>query len=241
MRLDEYVAASKQISKSKAQDMIQEKFVLVNELVMTKKAYQIKEGDQVDFVIQENPVFVSRSGNKLYHALLETGVEVLGKTCLDVGASTGGFSDCCLQLGAKKVFALDVGSDQLDQSLKGDTRLVSLEQFNVRDLTVDTLGGLVDFVCCDVSFISLHKIISPMIQVGQTHADYFLLFKPQFECGKRYLNKHGVVKDLKIIETILSQFIDSAQNLGLQWLKTLKSSVIGRSGNQEYILYFRKR
>lgn len=238
MRLDQRCVLQFNLTKSKAQDLIQAGRVFVNDQCILKKAALVEDTDRIS--IQEQLDFVSRAGFKLYHALKSLNLELTDKICLDIGASTGGFSDCCIHCGAKHVYAFDVGHNQCHPSLYGNDRLTYIDGLNAKNLGKDTFDIAFDFICCDISFISLSRIYDNISATASAQTDIVLLFKPQFECGSSALNKHGVVKNRKLIEAALEKSIIDAKRAGLIHIQTLLSSVIGRSGNQEYIIYYKK-
>ncbi len=238
MRLDQRVAAEFSVSKSKAQDLIHASRIKVNNTVVTRKAQLVSDDDRITKI--EQLEFVSRSGFKLYHALLSLNLDLHAKIVLDIGSSTGGFSECCLMMGASHVYAVDVGFNQLHPKLRGLDTLTSKEGFNAKELTPETFGRCFEVIVCDVSFISITQLFANIASVSSDHADILLLFKPQFECGPQALNKHGVVKNLKLVQNTIDRVIAQAALIQLIHVRTLKSEVVGRSGNQEYILYFKK-
>ncbi len=195
------------------------------------------------------PLYVSRGGTKLAHALTHFGVDVQDRVCLDVGSSTGGFTDCLLQKGAHRVFAVDVGTGQLDQKLRGDARVTSMEQVNVRHLTRTQLveahpdADRIDFICADVSFISLRLLVPALIHSAPHARDWLLLFKPQFEVGPENIGKGGRVRNPAATPAALETFHQFMQAHGLQEKSAPEiSPVLGkRSGNTEILLHYEKR
>lgn len=195
------------------------------------------------------PLYVSRGGFKLAHALTHFGVNVKDRVCLDVGSSTGGFTDCLLQKGAHRVFAVDVGTGQLDQKLRGDARVTSMEQVNVRHLTATQLreahadAERIDFLCADVSFISLRLLVPALIHCAPTTRDWLLLFKPQFEVGPENLGKGGRVRNPAAATAALQDFHQFMQAQGLVEKAAPEiSPVLGKkSGNTEILLHYEKR
>lgn len=196
----------------------------------------VEEGCPVAILEELHP-YVSRGGLKLEHALKFFGVSPEGKTTADIGASTGGFTDCLLQQGAKKVFAVDVGYGQLDWKLRQDPRVVILERKNVRTLTVADLGEAVDLAVIDVSFISLKKVIPHVLKTLKQESDLIALVKPQFEVGKDEVENKGIIKDpakhLKVLLAIHT-FIKE-QN----WVmcSVTASPIFGQKGNKEFLIH----
>ena len=194
---------------------------------------------ETDFEIRgEAQRYVSRGGEKLEGALEDFHVDVDGLTALDAGASTGGFTDCLLKHGCNKVFSVDVGHGQLDWRLRNDPRVVVLERTNVRYISPDALGEQVDLAVIDVSFISLTKIIPPVISCVKPGGTFLALIKPQFEVGKGQVGKGGVVRDpqkhLEVIEKIRS-FVAS---LGCEVKGVAQSRLLGPKGNKEFFILF---
>lgn len=188
----------------------------------------------------ETMKYVSRGGLKLEKALRRFGICLSGKVCMDVGASTGGFTDCMLQNGAAKVYAIDVGTAQLAQKLCEDKRVVSMEQTNIRYVTPQDIGQPVDFVSVDVAFISLSKVLLPVYRLMAEHAEIVCLIKPQFEAGKERIGKKGVVRNRKLHEEIVAEVASMAVRTNFELLGLDYSPVKGPEGNIEYLLYARK-
>jgi len=184
--------------------------------------------------------YVSRGGFKLEKAVEQFGVQLTGKTCMDVGSSTGGFTDCMLQNGAVKVFAIDVGTNQLAWKLRTDERVVSMEKTNIRYVTPEDIGQLVDFVSIDVAFISLSKVLGPVYELMAEGAEIVCLIKPQFEAGREKVGKKGVVRDKKVHEEVVIAVTSFASATGFELLRLDYSPIKGPEGNIEYLLYARK-
>ena len=175
--------------------------------------------------------YVSRGGLKLEKSIASFGVELEGKVCMDVGASTGGFTDCMLQNGAVKVFAVDVGHGQLDWKLRNDERVICMERTNIRYVTPEDVGEPVDFVSIDVSFISLTKVLEPVKALMKERGQIVCLIKPQFEAGREKVGKKGVVRERS------SQVMGYARSIGFAVLNLEFSPIKGPEGNIEYLLY----
>ena len=225
-------------SRNRAQTLISEGHVTVNGCVCMKPAQKISETDIVT-VTEELP-FVGRGGYKLRFALAEFQIRLDGLHCLDIGASTGGFTDCMLQHGAAHVLAVDVGHDQLAQPLREDPRVTVMEGTDIRTLPPDTEGLPADFVSCDVSFISLAQIIPFIPPLLTEDGTAVLLVKPQFEAGRSALNKHGIVKDEKRRQQVLRDIRDCCAQNGLLPSAECESPIKGGSGNTEYLLYVKR-
>ena len=185
--------------------------------------------------------YVSRGGLKLEKALANFDVDVRDKVCTDVGSSTGGFTDCMLQNGARKVFAIDVGRGQLDWKLRNDPRVVCMEKTNIRYVTPDDIGEPVDFSSIDVSFISLTKVLTPIRDYLRDNGEIVALIKPQFEAGREKVGKKGVVREKSTHLEVIRMVMDFAESLGFEALNLEFSPIKGPEGNIEYLLYLQNR
>ena len=181
--------------------------------------------------------YVSRGGLKLEKAIEVFGVDVKGKVCMDIGASTGGFTDCMLQNGADHVYSIDVGRGQLAWKLRQDPRVICMEKTNIRYVTSEQIPEKIDFASVDVSFISLKKVLGPARELLQDDARMVCLIKPQFEAGRENVGKKGVVRDKKIHTQVIEKVIEYAESIGLCVLNLDFSPVKGPEGNIEYLLY----
>ena len=238
MRIDQYLVEHGYVTtRSKAQDAIKAQRVSVNQHIITKNSFQVKDEDDVQ-VASSQLSFVSRAGFKLYDVIEDFQLNLKDRICMDVGASTGGFSDVCLREGAKLVYALDVGSDQLDPALRNDPRIINMEHTNCRYLTKDMFDQIPTFACMDVSFISI-KLILPAIKEGMDDVELVALVKPQFEAGKEHIGKHGIVKDKKIHVQVLKDMISYVQEVGLYVHHLQSSSILGRDGNKEFVMHIK--
>lgn len=184
--------------------------------------------------------YVSRGGFKLEKAVEQFGVRLQGKTCMDVGSSTGGFTDCMLQNGAVKVFAIDVGTNQLAWKLRTEERVISMEKTNIRYVTPEDIGQPVEFVSIDVAFISLSKVLAPVYDLMAENAEIVCLIKPQFEAGREKVGKKGVVRDKKVHEEVIVAVTSMAAETGFELLRLDYSPIKGPEGNIEYLLYAKK-
>lgn len=184
--------------------------------------------------------YVGRGGVKLEGALEDFQLSPRGKTCLDIGSSTGGFTDCLLQSGATKVYAMDVTVDQLDWKLRQDPRVVAIER-NARYLRHDEIGARVEFVTMDVSFISAGKVLPAVVPIAAPGADFLVLIKPQFELEKREVGKGGIVRDVALREKAVGRVKEAAAQCGLEIIGVKPSRLPGAEGNQEFFLHARKR
>ena len=184
--------------------------------------------------------YVSRGGLKLEKAVEAHGIRLAGRICMDVGASTGGFTDCMLQNGAARVYAVDVGTDQLARRLREDERVVSMERTNIRYLKPEDIGGTVDFVSIDVAFISLTLVLGPVLALMKPGAELVALIKPQFEAGREKVGQKGVVRSPAVHEEIIGRIVQYAEQLGLIPLHLDFSPIRGPEGNIEYLLHAEK-
>ena len=185
--------------------------------------------------------YVSRGGLKLEKAMSHFDLTLEGKVCMDVGASTGGFTDCMLQNGAVKVYSVDVGHGQLDWKLRNDPRVVCMEKTNIRYVTPEQIEELAAFVSIDVSFISLTKVLPPVRELMAEDGEIVCLIKPQFEAGREKVGKKGVVRDPKVHEEVIEKVIDFASTIGLESRELEFSPIKGPEGNIEYLLHLLKR
>lgn len=240
MRLDVYLT-EKGIcrSRSAAQQLISLGGVAVNGRIAAKNSLEISDLDVVEIEELKLPKYVGRGGQKLEKALEHWAISVEGKTCLDIGASTGGFTDCMLQNGAARVFAVDVGSGQLHEKLRADERVVSLEQTDIRDFELPS-GTAADFVGTDVSFISLKLILPHIFRFLKDGGTAVALIKPQFEVGKQALNKKGVVKSEAARLKCVSEIKEFSAQCGFKVIGTIESPITGGDGNVEYLLAIKK-
>ena len=198
--------------------------------------------DTVTITVKEKALpYVSRGGLKLEKAMKNFEIKLIGKTCMDVGSSTGGFTDCMLQNGARKVYAIDVGRGQLDWKLRQDKRVVCMERTNIRYVTGEEVPELIDFASIDVSFISLTKVLLPVYNLLKEEAGVVCLIKPQFEAGREKVGKKGVVRDAKIHEEVILMVGLFANSIGFEICHLDFSPIKGPEGNIEYLLHLQKR
>jgi len=223
-------------SREKARALIMAGEVLVAEQKITKPGTEVFENLPIR-IIGEGLKYVSRGGYKLEKALEEFKINLQGKIVIDIGASTGGFTDCALQKGAKMVIAVDVGYGQLNYKLRQDPRVVVLERTNIRYLEKDRLPRIPEFATCDVSFISLKLVIPKIKELLLPGGEAVLLIKPQFEAGREKVGKKGVVKDPEVHEEVIKNIISFAQELDFSILGLTYSPITGPEGNIEYLLY----
>jgi 23S rRNA (cytidine1920-2'-O)/16S rRNA (cytidine1409-2'-O)-methyltransferase len=196
---------------------------------------------EADIVVKGNPIpYVSRGGLKLEKAIQTLGINLTDKCCMDIGASTGGFTDCMLQNGAKKVFAVDVGYGQLDWKLRNDERVVNMERTNIRYVTAEQIGEPLDFLSIDVSFISLKLVLPVAVSLLKPDGSMVFLIKPQFEAGREEVKKSGVIRDSKVHLKVLETVLEFAKGFGLVIDYLTFSPIKGPKGNIEFLAHARK-
>ena len=226
-------------SREKAKTIIMSGNVFVNNQREDKAGTKISIDSQI--VIKENPIpYVSRGGLKLEKAINEFEIDLDGLICMDVGSSTGGFTDCMLQNKAKKVYSIDVGYGQLDWSLRNDDRVVCMEKTNIRYVTKENIIDNIDFVSVDVSFISLKKILVPIMEIMDKNSQIVCLIKPQFEAGREKVGKKGVVREINTHYQVIKDILEYSMDIGFEILSLSYSPIKGPEGNIEYLLYMKK-
>lgn len=238
MRLDIYLLENNYCeTRSKASQLIKNNKVLVNDKVITKNGFEVKENDAVKVLQNDVLKYVSRGGLKLEKAISYFSLDFKDKVICDIGSSTGGFTDCSLHNGAKKVYAIDVGSNQLHESLRNRSDVIVFENTNFKDVTTNIFTDKIDYFVCDVSFISIRQIINKLISL---YIDFTLicLFKPQFEVGPSKLNHNGVVKTNDDILNTLNDFEIYLRNKNINILNCTYSPILGnKQGNKEFLFY----
>ena len=239
MRIDIYLFKNGYCkSREEARKIIKQGCVRCNNTVIDKPAYEVTDGMELDVI---NPFrYVSRGGDKLQAALDSFNINVENCVCADIGASTGGFTDCLLQHGASKVYAIDSGSAQLDDKLKNDPRVISMENVNARYLTSSDLPELCDVCVMDVSFISQTLIHGSVFQILKDGGYFISLIKPQFEAGKTNVSKGGIVKDEKARIYAIERVIASTALHKFEFIDRIISPIKGGDGNVEYLALFKK-
>ncbi|MDW8172500.1 MAG: TlyA family RNA methyltransferase [Anaerolineae bacterium] len=235
-RLDQLLVAKGLVpTRAKAQGMIMAGEVLVNGRCVDKAGALFD--DTVSVTLKSRPQFVSRGGEKLNAALQRFGLEVEGRVAVDVGASTGGFSDCLLQRSVSKIYALDVGYGQMAQRVRDDARVVVMERTNAR--YVESLPEVVSLAVIDVSFISLRLILPAVVRWLAPQADVVALIKPQFEAGKESVGRGGIVRDERVHRQVLATVLGYSHELGLRTAGTMASPILGAEGNREFLAWWR--
>ena len=242
IRLDLYLTLNNYVSsRNKACQLIKNNNVMVNDKIVSTNSYLVKDSDIVKIIDDKVLNYVSRGGLKLQKALVYFKVDLTGLVVLDIGASTGGFSDCAIKHQAKLVYALDVGENQLDSRLRNNDKIISLENTNFKDVTKEMFKHKIDFYVCDVSFISITTILLKL-QEFDDNFNIILLYKPQFEVGRANLNKHGLVKSNKILKDNLKIFIDFLRFHDIGLIDATYSPITGnKQGNIEFLFYLKNK
>ena len=225
-------------SREKAKRAIMAGLVLIDEMVYDKAGTMVDTESEIRVKGDTCP-YVSRGGLKLEKSINTWDLDLKGFTCMDIGSSTGGFTDCMLQNGAEKVYALDVGTNQLDYRLRVDPRVVVMEKTNIRDVDPDTFEKL-DFISIDVSFISLNLVLPVASQLLKEGGELVSLVKPQFEAGREKVGKGGIVRDKSVHHEVIENVIKYALNADLTPCGLSYSPITGAKGNIEYLLYMKK-
>ncbi len=239
MRLDVYLVENEfVISRQKAKNLISDGRVLVNSTVCQKSSKEILADDVVEIIPSNEYEFVSRGGYKLAAALDKFGVDVNDLVAADLGASSGGFTDCLLHNGARKVYAIDCGSGQLASKMKNDPRVISMENTNARELDVSFFEETIDIVVMDLSFISQTLVFPAVSRILKKNGIFISLIKPQFEVGRAGVGKNGIVKSEKLRTEAVKRVVDNAATFGLISRGVIESPIKGGDGNTEYLCFF---
>ncbi len=226
-------------SRAKSQAMIMAGKILVNGQKIDKSGTMIEENAEIK-IIGENLKYVSRGGLKLEKAIKVFEIDLNEKICADIGASTGGFTDCMLQNGAKKIYSIDVGYGQLAWKLRNDERVVNMERTNIRKVSRADFENIIDFASIDVAFISLDKVLPIVYEILSEKGEVIALIKPQFEAGREKVGKKGVVKDKKVHEEVLKYVLNFAREINFKICGLDFSPIKGPEGNIEYLTFLRK-
>lgn len=227
-----------QLSRSHIQSLIAQGNVTVNSTIVQKSGAAIAPDAVINLDLAQEK-YVSRAGYKLEQALKHFNIDVTNYTVIDAGLSTGGFTDCLLQLGAQKVYGIDVGHSQVHKKIANDPRVVVLEQTNLRD--VRDVGQLVDLVTLDLSFISVLKVMDAVNAVLKPHGKLIILIKPQFEAGKEHIGRSGVIKDDKVHQKVIATVTEGIQKHEYDCIGVIESPLLGGDGNKEFLAYFVRR
>jgi 23S rRNA (cytidine1920-2'-O)/16S rRNA (cytidine1409-2'-O)-methyltransferase len=221
-------------TREKAQALIMAGAVLVDGRKAAKPGQPVDAESRIE--VLEQPPFVSRGGLKLAAAIAHFGIRVASRICLDIGASTGGFTDCLLQRGAARVHAVDVGAGQLDWKIRNDPRVAVHEKLNARYLRPEDLGERIDLAVCDVSFISATLILPAVAPLLQPAGEMVILVKPQFEVGKGQVGKGGIVREPELHQAACRRVDDAVRQLGFE-TALIESPILGAKGNREFLLH----
>ena len=248
MRLDQYLVQFKNIeSRTKAQDLVLNKCITINGKIILKSSFAVSDTDKVEIQNLEILKYVSRAGLKLESALKKININLENKIILDVGQSTGGFTDCCLQLGAQKIIGFDVGEGQLHEKIRSNSDVIFFEKLNVKDLKANVeflkvvpANGF-DLIVCDVSFISLSQVVPHLMQYLKKHGHYLFLVKPQFECGQINLDKNGIVKNKNIYSKIEADIKKLCTDHFGHVSDYFESGLPGKEGNAEFFIAGRNK
>lgn len=236
IRLDMCVREKMNISRQKAQELIESNSVKVNDSIVNKSSYKVGADDVVTIGDTDKILkYVGRGGYKLEKAINTFNINIKG-VCVDIGASTGGFTDCMLQNGADNVYSVDVGNNQLADKLRCDSRVISMENTDIRNAVIPQA----DFIGCDVSFISLTKIFESVYKILKNDGCGVFLIKPQFEAGRENISRNGIVKNPKIHKRVISNIISNALSNGLYVKELTHSPIQGGDGNIEYLIHISK-
>lgn len=239
-RLDIYLTDNGlQKSRERAKKLIKNGCVKVNGKICTKPAFEVDDNVNIE-INDSDPELVGRGGLKLAGAFKVFDVDVKNKVCVDIGASTGGFTQCLLRNGAEKVYAVDVGHDQLAVELINDSRVINCEGVNAKNLNKDFFDDIPDFASADLSFISLAQVIRPIYDCISDKGECIVLIKPQFEAGKKALNKKGIVKDKADHINVILNLCECFEQAGFGVCGISASDIKGGDGNIEYLVYLKK-
>ena len=242
MRLDVFLSEHGYVnSRTDAKNFIVGGFVRVGGKTVTKPSYDVTDGDTEISVDKTAKKYVSRGGLKLEGAISEFGLDVASRLAVDIGASSGGFTDCLLKHGACHVIAVDSGTNQLSPILRADSRVTVLENFNARYMTPSDFGYEPNLAVMDVSFISATLIFPALHNVLSDGADFVCLIKPQFEVGREHIGKGGIVKSEDERQSAVKKVISSAKAVGFEYITHTHSPILGGDGNTEYIAHFINR
>ena len=243
MRLDVFLyEKNKTVSRSRAKELIEKGAIKINGKTILKPSFEVPDdmSENLLEIAVNTDKYVSRGGYKLEGAILSFFIDVDGKVALDIGASTGGFTDCLLKNGAKKVYAVDSGKNQLVDSLRVDNRVVVYENYNARYMKKSDFADAIDIVVMDVSFISQTLIIPQIVDVLSIGGELVSLIKPQFEVGRANVGKNGIVKSEKARKFAIDNVCKVASQYGLLLYKCIESPIKGGDGNIEFLAYFKK-
>jgi 23S rRNA (cytidine1920-2'-O)/16S rRNA (cytidine1409-2'-O)-methyltransferase len=227
-------------SRERARALIMAGKVCVDDVMRDKPGALIEPHQSIRVKASSLMRYVSRGGIKLEKALAQFGISVRGSVCLDVGASTGGFTDCLLQHGARRVYALDVGYGQLAWPLRQNARVIVIERTNIRHVSTDIIPETMDFITIDTSFISLRLVVPAALPFLSPTGQMVTLIKPQFEVGKENVGKGGVVRDPSLHQSVVERILSVCSEMGLHCEEVVESPILGPKGNKEFLLHLRR-
>ncbi len=226
-------------SRERAQALLLSGSVIVNGQKITKSGISVSVDSEIRLLVSDHG-YVSRGALKLIAALDRWNIPVSDRVGLDIGASTGGFTQVLLERGASRVYAIDVGHNQLDWKIRSDPRVIIKERINARTLSNQDVPERVDLIVIDVSFISLAKILPPTLQLASQHAEWVTLVKPQFEAGREHVEKGGIVRSEQVRVRVVEEIQRAGESLGLRSLGLLESPITGADGNIEYLIHWKR-
>ena len=240
MRLDKYLVEHKLVtSRNKAQDLISRGYVLVNDEIKLDVDYQVQEIDKINIIQHEQ--YVSRGAYKLIEAINRFKINLKDKVVLDIGSSTGGFTQVCLINGAKKIYAIDVGTNQMDKKLSANKRIELYEQTNFKDVTQSIFKERVELIVADISFISITKILDKISELFDYSFEMVLLIKPQYELGRDIIEAYkGVIKSQRLWDKAIDIVSQHAKSLKFKIKSIIPSPIKGSKGNTEFLMYLTK-
>ena len=234
-RLDVWLVDNKYFSsRNVASNAIFLGLVSVNGQVTQKSSTKITQFDAVTIDNSEKH-YVSRAANKLKYLITKTKIDIERKTCIDLGASTGGFTQILLEFGASKIYAIDVGHEQMANQLRKDQRVINMDRTDARDIGTDIIQQS-SIITADLSFISLRKVLGQIVNLSNIGTTFCVLFKPQFEVGQKEITKNGIVKNTEIVWSTLQNFKNWLENINIGNIKIFKSPILGKEGNQEWLV-----
>lgn len=227
-------------SRQKAKSLIENSSVKIDNISIIKPSFEVDDTIEHSVEIVDSCLYVSRGGLKLEAIIKHESIDIKNKVCLDIGASTGGFTDCLLQNGAKLVYAVDSGTNQLDPRLKNNDKVISIEGFNARNISLNIFDVKPEIITIDVSFISQTLIMPLALDLLDDKGIYLSLIKPQFEVGKANIGKGGIVKDKSARKNAILRVVECAKSKGFNCTTLIKSPIFGGDGNIEYLALFKK-
>lgn len=239
-RIDIYLAEKKYcISRNRAKELIKLGLVTLNGKIVDKCSIKVDESDEI--FVKDDIKYVSRAGLKLKEAISEFKIDLDNKICMDIGASTGGFTEVLLECNSKLIYAIDVGTNQLSKKLLSNKKVISIENQNFRYYDNIEIYGKIDFITIDVSFISLKKIILNTTKFLANDGEMVVLIKPQFEVGREFLNKNGIVNNIKLHKQVLTDIENEFLINGLYVERIIQSPIKGSDGNIEYLAFVKRK